>query len=153
ASARSRVRKIVYVSTGGAVYGEPVEIPVAESHPIHPISPYGVSKHTVEHYLHLFARQHGLRYTALRYPNVFGPRQDPAGEAGVVAIFAGQLLAGVRPRIFGDGSKTRDYVYVDDIVGANLLALELGDNSIYNLGSGVETSDREVFETVRAAVG
>src|SRR5205085_12116573 len=91
ACVRHKVRKVIYASTGGAVYGEPQQIPVAEEHPVRPISPYGVSKHTVEHYLHLYAVNHGLKSTILRYPNVFGPRQSPGGEAGVVAIFAGQL--------------------------------------------------------------
>jgi UDP-glucose 4-epimerase len=153
ACVRHSVHKVIYISTGGAVYGEPEHIPVPEEHPIRPISPYGVSKHTVEHYLHLYALQQGPCYTTLRYPNVFGPRQSPHGEAGVVAIFAGQLLAGARPCVFGDGAKTRDYVYIDDIARANLLALDRGDNGIFNLGSGLETSDRQVFDAVRAAVG
>jgi UDP-glucose 4-epimerase len=150
---RHAVRKVIYISTGGAVYGEPRTLPVPEEHPIQPISHYGVSKHTVEHYLHLYALQHGLRYTVLRYPNVFGPRQNPHGEAGVIAIFTGQLLAGVPPQIFGDGTKTRDYVFIEDIVRGNLLALDRGDDRIYNLGSGIETSDRQVYDAVRAAVG
>jgi UDP-glucose 4-epimerase len=152
ACVRQGTRKVIYISTGGAVYGEPRSLPVNEEHPIQPISHYGVSKHTVEHYLHLYAVQHALRFTVLRYPNVFGPRQNPHGEAGVIAIFAGQLLAGAQPQIFGDGSKTRDYVFVADVVRGNLLALERGDDRIYNLGSGVETSDRQVFDAVRSAL-
>jgi UDP-glucose 4-epimerase len=151
--ARHTVGKVIYVSTGGAVYGEPRTLPVPEEHPIQPISHYGVSKHTVEHYLHLYALQHGLRWTVLRYPNVFGPRQNPHGEAGVIAIFTGQLLAGQTPQIFGNGSKTRDYVFIEDIVRGNLAALDRGDDRIYNLGSGIETSDLQVYEAVRAAVG
>jgi UDP-glucose 4-epimerase len=107
----------------------------------------------VEHYLDLFAGQFGLPYTVLRYANIFGPRQNAHGEAGVIAIFAGQLLNGIRPHIFGDGTKTRDYLFIEDVVRANLHVLDQGENTIYNLGSGVETSDREVCGAVAAAVG
>ena len=110
------VRKFIYANTGGALYGQPKYIPADESHPIDPVAPYGVSKHVVEQYLFTYKANHGLDYTSLRYPNVYGPRQDPHGEAGVVAIFALQLLTGRQPVIFGDGSKTRDYCYVADIV-------------------------------------
>lgn len=146
------VKKFIYASTGGALYGEPCYLPADESHPIHPVCPYGVSKHVVEQYLFVYRVNHGLDYTVLRYPNVYGPRQDPYGEAGVVAIFAVQLLNERQPVIFGDGSKTRDYCAVADIVDANLLALNSQPGSIYNLGRGVEVSDLEVFETVRQAV-
>jgi len=146
-------RRVVYSGTGGALFGEPNYLPVDEAHPIDPISPYGVSKHTVEHYLFAYGQTHGLEYVVLRYPNVYGPRQDPHGEAGVVAIFALQMLTGVQPVIFGDGSKTRDYCYVADIVEANVLALNSPAGGVYNLGRGIEVSDLEVFEAVRAAVG
>ncbi len=154
ASVRHGVKKIVYASTGGAVYGEPDYRPVREDHPVNPLSQYGISKHTVEHYLHLYWMQHCLEYTALRYPNVFGERQSPRGEAGVVAIFTGQLLAGEQPTIFGDGGKTRDYMHVSDVVGANVAALgEAGNHMIMNIGTGVETSDRQIYDGVAAAVG
>ncbi len=149
----SEVRKFIYANTGGALYGQPSYIPADEAHPIDPVAPYGVSKHVVEQYLFTYKANHGLDYTSLRYPNIYGPRQDPHGEAGVVAIFALQLLTGRQPVIFGDGSKTRDYVYVGDIVEANILALNGEAGGIYNLGRGIEVSDLQVFETVRAAVG
>lgn len=145
---RYGVKRIIYASSGGAVYGEPEYLPVDEKHPINPSSPYGVSKHTVEHYLYLHGRGYGLNYAVLRYSNVYGPRQNPEGEAGVVAIFAGQMLAGKQPTIFGTGDKTRDYIHVFDVAVANLLAMERGNNAIYNIGTGVETSDREVFDAL-----
>jgi UDP-glucose 4-epimerase len=147
------VTKVLYSGTGGAMFGEPDSIPADESHPVNPLSPYGVSKHTVEHYLHTYKVNHGLDFTVLRYPNVYGPRQDPRGEAGVVAIFALAMLRGERPTIFGDGTKTRDYCHVSDIVRANVLALERGGGGLYNLGRGIQVTDLQVFETVRAAVG
>lgn len=150
---RHGTRKFVYAGTGGALFGEPSYLPVDESHPIDPISPYGVSKHTVEHYLFAYHENHGLDYVVLRYPNVYGPRQDPHGEAGVIAIFSLQMLTGQQPTIFGDGTKTRDYCYVADIVEANIVALNSPGCGVYNLGRGIEVSDLQVFETVRAAVG
>ena len=147
------VRKVIYAGTGGALFGEPSYLPVDEAHPIDPISPYGVSKHTVEHYLFAYKANHGIDYIVLRYPNVYGPRQDPHGEAGVVAIFSLQLLAGQQPTIFGDGTKTRDYCNVADIAAANVLALNSPVSGVYNLGRGIEVSDLEVFEAVRTAVG
>ncbi|HLG30633.1 MAG TPA: NAD-dependent epimerase/dehydratase family protein, partial [Candidatus Brocadiales bacterium] len=148
-----RVEKFIYASTGGAVYGEPLYLPVDEDHPVYPLSHYGVSKHTVEHYLHVFSKLYGFRYTVLRYANVYGPRQNPCGEAGVIAIFSEQMLAGEKPTIFGDGSKTRDYVFVDDVVDANIVVMNnRGDNEAFNLGWGREVSDQKVFETIRAAL-
>jgi len=149
---RWRTRKIIYSSSGGAVYGEPVNLPVKEDDAIHPLSNYGVSKYAIELYIRSFRASADLRAVVLRYPNVYGPRQDPAGEAGVVAIFSRQLLRGEQPRIFGDGAKTRDYVYVDDIVAANLRALEPDCEGTFNLGWGKQVSDLEVFNAVRAAV-
>ncbi len=152
-SKKYQVKKFIYVSTGGAVYGEPKELPVKETCPVEPLSQYGVSKHTVEHYLSIFYKLYGLNFTILRYPNVYGPRQSPHGEAGVVAIFSELLLQNIRPTIFGDGSKTRDYVYVDDIINANIIVLNnVGNGEIYNLGWGKEISDLEVFHTVRRAL-
>jgi UDP-glucose 4-epimerase len=108
------VKRFVYISTGGAVYGEPERLPCDEAHPINPICQYGASKHTVEHYLYMYHVNYGLKYTVLRYPNVFGPRQDPHGEAGVVAIFTGKMLSGEPVVVNGDGEQTRDFVYVGD---------------------------------------
>jgi len=144
---------IIYSSSGGAVYGEPKRLPVKETQPVHPTSNYGVSKYAAELYLSAFQTNGLLRSIIFRYPNVFGPGQDPAGEAGVVAVFTNQLLRGMQPRIFGDGSKTRDYTYIDDIVSANLRALRFPGSGVFNLGSGREISDLEVFRVVRAAVG
>jgi UDP-glucose 4-epimerase len=147
------VRKIIYASTGGAVYGEPTSLPVDEAHPLAPLSPYGLTKYTFEAYLALYQRLHGFAFTVLRYPNVYGPRQDPHGEAGVVAIFSQQMLHGERPTIFGDGTKSRDYVYISDIVTANLLVIESGDGEVYNLGWGKEITDYQIFTVVRDALG
>jgi UDP-glucose 4-epimerase len=149
------VKRFIYISSGGAVYGEPQHLPVVEDHPIRPLSAYGVSKYSVEQYLGLYRHTSGLDYTILRYANVYGPRQNPRGEAGVVAIFSRQMLAGERPTIFGDGTKTRDYVHVDDIVRANLLVTEgkTASGRVYNLGFGKEISDRRIFELVRSSAG
>jgi UDP-glucose 4-epimerase len=144
---------IIYSSSGGAIYGEPKRLPVKESDPVHPTSNYGVSKYTAELYLSAFQGNGLLRSVIFRYPNVFGPGQDPAGEAGVVAVFTNQLLRGVQPHIFGDGSKTRDYMYIDDIVDANLRALRFKSSGVFNLGWGKRISDLEVFREVRRAVG
>jgi UDP-glucose 4-epimerase len=149
---RFGVKKIIYASSVG-VYGEPEYRPVDENHPINPVSYYGISKHTVEHYLHLAHLQHMVSYVGLRYSNIYGPRQNPEGEAGVVAIFTRQMLQGERPTIFGKGDKTRDYVHVADVVAANLLAMERGGNGIYNIGTGVETSDQEMFNLLTELTG
>lgn len=146
---RHGVSKVVYASTGGAIYGEPDYLPADEKHPIRPLCQYGVSKHIVEHYLYLYHHNYGLNYTVLRYPNVYGPRQDPHGEAGVVAIFTEALLREQQPTIFGDGSHTRDYVFVSDIVAANLLAMESGDGQIMNLGWGREISVNQIFAALK----
>jgi UDP-glucose 4-epimerase len=140
------VKHFVYISTGGAVYGEPETLPCDENHPINPICQYGASKHTVEHYLYMYNINYGLNYTVLRYPNVFGPRQDPHGEAGVVAIFTGKMLLGEPVTINGDGEQTRDFVYVGDCARANYLALTTEHKSgIYNIGWGRPTSINEIF--------
>lgn len=152
-SKKYQIKKFIYASTGGAVYGEPKNLPVKETYPIEPLSQYGVSKHTVEHYLSIFYKLYELNFTVLRYPNVYGPRQSPHGEAGVVAIFSELILQNKRPTIFGDGSKTRDYVYVEDLIMANLSVLNnVGNGEMYNLGWGREISDLEVFNTVRRAL-
>ena len=152
-SVRFGVKKFVYASSGGAVYGEAQYLPVDEEHPINPVSQYGVSKHTVEHYLYLYAHQDALNYVVLRYPNVYGPRQNPYGEAGVIAIFARQMLRRERPTIFGRGDKTRDYTHISDVVEANLLAMERGQNAIYNIGTGIETSVKQIFDLLAQALG
>ena len=153
ACTRHGVRKFVYASTGGALYGEGRQLPATEAHPVNPESPYGVSKHTLEHYLYLWRLLHGLDYTVLRYPNVYGPRQNPHGEAGVNAIFIGLMLAGKRPRIFGTGEQVRDYLYVMDVVEANELALTRGSGEIVNLGTGVGTSVNGIFRELRSILG
>ena len=129
-------------------------MPCDEAHPVNPICPYGASKHTVEHYLYLYHVNYGLRSTVLRYPNVYGPRQDPHGEAGVVAIFAQALLADRTTKIFGDGTDTRDYVFVDDVVDAFVRAGgEAGSGLRFNAGTGIETSTRQLHSAIAAAVG
>ncbi len=148
-----QTQHIVYASSAGAGYGEPQQFPVPEDYPINPITPYGISKHTVEHYLFTFAHLYGITYTVLRYGNVYGPRQSSQGEAGVFAIFCEQMLRGEQPVIYGDGSKTRDYVYVADVAAANVAALSRGHGQLFNIGSGVPTADMEVFRAVRGLLG
>lgn len=152
---KHKVKKFIYISTGGAVYGDVKknELPIKEDHLVDPICQYGISKHTVEHYLFLEKYLYNQDYIVLRYPNVFGPRQDPHGEAGVNAIFIGQMLKNQPCKIFGDGSKTRDYVYVKDVVRANMLAMTSNFNGILNIGSAIETSDQQVFDTCKKATG
>jgi UDP-glucose 4-epimerase len=145
--------KVVYASTGGAVYGEPEYLPVDEEHPINPLDPYGASKHHVEHYLTIYRTHFDVDYTALRFPNVYGPRQDPYGEAGVVAIFANQMLKGETPLIHGSGQQERDFVYVADIARANVLALTAAGGEILNLGSGMGTSINTIFQHLLAITG
>jgi len=153
ACTRHGVRKFVYASTGGALYGEGRQLPATEDHPVNPESPYGVSKHTLEHYLYLWKLLHGLDYTVLRYPNVYGPRQNPHGEAGVNAIFIRLMLEGKRPRIFGTGEQVRDYLYVMDVVEANQRALDAGSGAMVNLGTGVGTSVNQIFRELRGILG
>jgi UDP-glucose 4-epimerase len=148
------VRHFVYISTGGAVYGEPETLPCDEMHPINPICQYGASKHTVEHYLYMYNVNYGLQYTVLRYPNVFGPRQDPHGEAGVVAIFTGKMLDNEPVTINGDGEQTRDFVFVRDCARANLLAVSVDHApGIYNIGWGRPTSINEIFTNLAKITG
>jgi UDP-glucose 4-epimerase len=128
------VEKIIYASSA-AVYGEPDYLPVDEEHPIKAMSPYGISKHTPEHYIKMYNELYDLKYTIFRYANVYGPRQDPKGEGGVVSIFVDKMLDEERPVIFGDGQQTRDFIHVYDIVKANLLALETGDNILVNIST------------------
>ena len=144
------VRRFVNTSTGGAIYGEAQILPAPESHPVAPEAPYGQSKFAAEGYCELFRRLHGLSSVSVRYGNVYGPRQDPLGEAGVIAIFCGKLLARERPTIYGDGSQTRDYVYVGDVVEANLAAAASDAVGAVNIGTGVETSVLDLVEILRA---
>ena len=150
---RHSVKKVIYISTGGAVYGEPDYLPVDEEHPVRPLCQYGISKHTVEHYLYFYGQTYGMRYTVLRYPNVYGPRQNPFGEAGVNAIFIAKMLKREVPSIFGDGEQLRDYVYVSDIVESNLAALDRGDGQVYNIGSGIGTSVNQIYEKLKEIIG
>jgi UDP-glucose 4-epimerase len=153
AACAAGVRKVIYASTGGAVYGEPRYLPVDEDHPIQPLDPYGASKHHVEHYLPIYRALHSIDYTVLRFPNVYGPRQDPYGEAGVVAIWTAALLEGRRVTINGSGAQERDFVYVGDIARAMVLALTAGGGQIMNLASGVGTSINTLYELLRQATG
>lgn len=147
------VQKFIFASTGGAIYGEQDYFPADEQHPLRPLSPYGITKLTTEKYLYFYQHSYGLTYTILRYANVYGPRQNPHGEAGVVAIFSERLLSGKQPIINGDGLQTRDYVYVEDVVEANELVLEKGDNKIYNIGTGIETSVVQLYKYIVSASG
>jgi UDP-glucose 4-epimerase len=151
----SGARKVVFTSSGGTIYGNvPAEdLPVREGYPQRPLSPYGIAKKASTDYLNAYRELHELDFTSLALSNVYGPRQNPHGEAGVVAIFAGLLLDGRQCTIYGDGSKTRDYVYVDDVVDAIARATERGGGLLCNIGTGVETSDLQVYETVASAVG
>ena len=145
--------RFIFASTGGAIYGEPAQLPVSESAPQKPESPYGLSKASFENYLELWSRRGEITPVVLRYSNVYGPRQGAGGEAGVVAVFAKRLLAGEGCTIFGDGTSARDYVYVGDVVKANLAALSRGDNQQINIGTGELTTIEETFAAVKAAVG
>jgi UDP-glucose 4-epimerase len=153
AARASGVRRVVNTSSGGAIYGEAQTIPAPEDHPVAPEAPYGLSKFCAENYCEMFGRLHGLSTISLRYGNVYGPRQDPLGEAGVVAIFCGRLRDGRRPTIFGDGRQTRDYVYVGDVVDANLRALESEATGPFNVGVGLEVDVLELVEALKPHAG
>jgi UDP-glucose 4-epimerase len=148
-------RKVVFASSGGTIYGDPdpADLPVKESHPQQPLTPYGVAKRVVTDYLHVYRELHSIEFTSLAMANVYGPRQDPHGEAGVVAIFAGHLLDGKPCTIFGDGSQTRDFVYVDDAVDAFVRAADRGSGLLCNIGTGVETSINELYTAMATAAG
>ena len=155
AARKAGARKIVAASSGGTIYGEPAPeaLPVDESHPQRPVSPYGVAKKVVDDYLYAFKVLHGLDFAALALANVYGPRQDPHGEAGVLAIFAGRLLAKQPCTVFGDGDQTRDFVYVDDVVDAFVRAADRGPGVLCNIGTGVETSVNGLYAAMAAAAG
>jgi len=147
------VRRVLFSSTGGAIYGEPeAGAPAPESHPTNPVSPYGCAKLSIEKYLHYYEAVHGFQTQIFRYANVYGPGQDGTGEAGVVAIFADDILNGRRPKIRGDGNQTRDYVFVGDLVEAASRAAAGGRTGTWNLGTGVETSVNELFERIAGAL-
>ncbi|EGW38476.1 NAD-dependent epimerase/dehydratase family protein [Desulfosporosinus sp. OT] len=141
------VKKLIYASSA-AVYGDPKYLPVDEEHPLNPQSPYGISKHTPEHYISVFNELYGLDYTILRYANVYGPRQDAEGEGGVVSIFINRLLQHKTIKIFGDGYQTRDFVYVEDVAEANLLAINNGTGEIINISTNLQTSVKDLFRTL-----
>jgi len=143
------VRKVIFASTGGAVYGEQAYFPADEDHPTNPLSPYGIAKLSCEKYLYYYKQVFGLDSVILRYANIYGPRQNPHGEAGVVAIFAHKMLAGAQPMINGDGRQTRDYTYIADVVRANELALSAEGSRIYNVGTGIETDVTRLFRRLR----
>jgi UDP-glucose 4-epimerase len=143
------LKRIIFASTGGAIYGEQEQFPCDENHALRPVSPYGVAKLATEAYLFFYRAQYGIDYLALRYANVYGPRQDPHGEAGVVAIFCGRILDGNPVTIYGDGEQTRDYVYVGDIVRANVAALSSPATGAINVGTGVETSVNALYDALR----
>ncbi len=153
AARRAEVDHVIYVSSGGAMYGNPQTLPLDEEHPCHPVSPYALSKHTGERYARLYGLEHGQRWTSLRYANVYGPRQDPLGEAGVIAIFCQNLLDGEAPEIHWDGEQTRDFVYVDDCARANLLTLAAKESQAYNVGTGVGTSINKLFTVLLEVTG
>ena len=145
--------KIIYASSGGAIYGEPVYLPCDENHPIAPLSPYGVSKYAVELYIRSYLNNFGVKYSILRYANVYGPRQISTGEAAVVAKFSHQMIKGGDISINGDGEQARDFVYVGDIVRANLLAMDITKNDAYNLGTGKTVSVNQIFRLLKSMIG
>lgn len=148
AARKSGVKKIIFASTGGAIYGEQSYFPADEEHPTNPCSPYGISKLTNEKYLYYYKNEYNIDYAILRYGNVFGPRQSYKGEAGVVAIFVNKILSGEQSVINGDGLNTRDYVYIEDVVNANLFALNDNFHGIYNVSTGKETDVNTIFDLI-----
>ncbi len=146
---KTGVKRVIFASSGGAIYGEQDYFPADEFHPTRPISPYGVAKLTTEQYLFYYKAVYGMDSVSLRYANIYGPRQNPHGEAGVVAIFTTKLLAGGQPVINGDGKQTRDYVFVGDVVQANVLALNCDGSSVFNIGTGVETDVNQLFHYLK----
>jgi len=153
AGRESGLKRVVVSSTGGAIYGEQQCFPCDEEHPLYPVSPYGVAKLATEKYLFFYRAQYGIDYVALRYANVYGPRQDPHGEAGVVAIFCGRILERRPVTIYGDGGQTRDYIYVGDVVRANVAALRSAASGAFNIGTGVETSVNQLYDALARIAG
>ena len=146
---KHRVKKIIFSSTGGAIYGEQDNFPADEEHPTRPLSPYGISKLCIEKYLYFYKAVYGINHVILRYANVYGPRQNPHGEAGVVAIFCAKMLNGEQPVINGDGKQTRDYTFIGDVVNANLLALKYDGSNIFNIGTSIESDVNKLFLELR----
>jgi UDP-glucose 4-epimerase len=144
-----KVKKVIYISSGGAIYSINAPMPADENTLAKPLSPYGITKLTGEHYLYFYNKVHGLKFTTLRYSNVYGIRQDPLGEAGVCAIFSNLMSKNKQPTIYGNGKQTRDYIFVKDVVQANVLSLKKGDNQAFNIGTGKETSVNELFNTMK----
>jgi len=153
AAQEHQVKHFIYINTGGALYGEAETLPTPEDYPCDPLTPYGLSKLTAESYLRIFHRAFGLPFTVFRYANIYGPRQHPKGEAGVVAIFAERLLKGETPEIFNDGTNTRDYVYVQDVVAANLKALAKPLNTALNIGTSTQTSVNAIYDVITKILG
>lgn len=153
AGKKNGLKKIIFASSGGVVYGNPIHVPQDENHPLQPVSPYGISKATCEKYLHHFWEHHGISYIALRYSNVYGPRQSSKSGAGIIGIFMEKILAGEQPIINGHGTKTRDYIYVEDVVSANLLSLKHKGVGPFNIGTGIETDVTTIFNTIKQISG
>jgi UDP-glucose 4-epimerase len=154
AALETGTKRVIFASSGGTVYGEQEYFPADEHHPTHPISPYGITKLAVENYLYYYRREHAIEHVIFRYTNIYGPRQNPHGEAGVVAIFCDKMRAGEQPVINGTGEQTRDYVYVEDVARANLMALdylERGGSNTFNIASSVETTVNELFHLLNAS--
>lgn len=153
AGRKAGLEQVVFSSTGGAIYGEQDVFPADETHAEWPLSPYGITKLALEKYLFYYSNAYGMNVTCLRYANVYGPRQNAHGEAGVIAIFTRKLLSGVQPTIFGDGKNTRDFVYVGDVVKANMAALGLAGYHIFNVGTGIESTVNQVYATLKRLTG
>jgi UDP-glucose 4-epimerase len=153
ACVKHKVKKVIFASTGGAIYGEQEYFPADENHPPNPLSPYGVAKLTIEKYLYFYRQTHGIDFISLRYSNVYGPRQNPLGEAGVVAIFTERLLTDKEAIINGDGTQTRDFLFVKDVVNSNLLALNYPQSDIFNIGTGIETDINRIFRILKEKTG
>ena len=153
ACVKHKVRKIIFASTGGAIYGEQDYHPADENRPANPVSPYGVAKLTIEKYLHFYKEVYGINFVALRYANVYGPRQNPFGEAGVVGIFTERLLENKKAIINGGGKQTRDFVFVEDVVESNVLALKYPQSDIFNIGTGIETDINCIFRILNEKIG
>jgi UDP-glucose 4-epimerase len=149
---KHKAEKIIFASTGGAIYGEQDYFPADEDHPANPLSPYGVAKLTIEKYLHFYKEVYGINFVSLRYANVYGPRQNPFGEAGVVGIFTERLLGNKKVIINGDGKQTRDFIFVEDVVESNVLALKYPQSDIFNIGTGIETDINCIFRILKEKI-
>jgi UDP-glucose 4-epimerase len=149
----NKIRKFIFISSGGTVYGSKVKLPATENNPLTAESPYGISKVAGEHYVRFYTAQYGIKHTILRYSNVYGPRQIPHGEAGVVAIFIKLIMEGKTPTVFGGGKCVRDYVFAGDVAAANVLAIEKGDNEAFNIGTGIQTDTNKLYAEIQKATG